>query len=113
MTLSAADLKSLTSRIQERRAELAQEILGDEQKLAADRASRLRGEADDAADHTVADLLGEVGQAEMTRDLDELRAYDAALARIQGGAYGECIDCAEAVGVERLQANPAAARCIR
>ncbi len=36
----------------------------------------------------------------------------AALARIERGEYGDCIECGEPVDPRRLQADPAAALCI-
>ncbi|WP_446682090.1 TraR/DksA family transcriptional regulator [Diaphorobacter nitroreducens] len=53
-----------------------------------------------------------VRDAEATRDHDELVAVRAALARLADGSYGECTDCGQPVGVARLLAQPAAARCI-
>jgi DnaK suppressor protein len=36
----------------------------------------------------------------------------AALARIDDGSYGRCVDCGNAVPEERLEARPATARCV-
>ena len=44
--------------------------------------------------------------------LTEGVAVRAALARLADGSYGECTDCGQPVGVARLLAQPAAARCI-
>jgi len=41
-----------------------------------------------------------------------LNQIDAALARIESGVYGECLDCGEAIALARLQATPQALRCI-
>jgi DnaK suppressor protein len=46
------------------------------------------------------------------REISELSMIDAALARIEAGTYGECIDCGLAIAVPRLQASPEAPRCI-
>ena len=35
-----------------------------------------------------------------------------ALARIDAGAYGRCVDCGQALPDERLEARPEAARCV-
>jgi DnaK suppressor protein len=45
-------------------------------------------------------------------EVAELDALDAALARIEAGTYGECIDCGVSIPVARLQATPEASRCI-
>jgi RNA polymerase-binding transcription factor DksA len=42
----------------------------------------------------------------------EILAVKAALARIDGGSYGECTRCGEDVGQKRLEAVPEAALCI-
>lgn len=45
-------------------------------------------------------------------DVAEVLAIDAALARIEAGAYGECTDCGVDIPAARLHAAPEAARCI-
>ena len=42
----------------------------------------------------------------------ERRRIDAALARIDEGEYGGCIDCGEDIDPRRLAADPAAALCL-
>jgi DnaK suppressor protein len=42
----------------------------------------------------------------------ELTQIAAALARIEAGAYGRCIDCGVEIPAGRLRASPEAARCI-
>ena len=46
------------------------------------------------------------------RETSELAMIDAALARIEAGIYGECIDCATHIPAPRLKASPEASRCI-
>jgi len=41
----------------------------------------------------------------------ELRLIDAALARMDAGNCGECVDCGEPIPRERLEALPFAIRC--
>jgi DnaK suppressor protein len=36
----------------------------------------------------------------------------AALARIDAGSYGKCVECGAALPDERLEARPEAARCV-
>lgn len=52
-----------------------------------------------------------VGAGEVQRDIDELRQVQAALHRLDRGAYGDCIDCGESIAFERLRVHPAAERC--
>ena len=41
-----------------------------------------------------------------------LSQIDAALARLEAGVYGECMDCSSKIPMARLQATPQAMRCI-
>ena len=50
--------------------------------------------------------------ADQSRDVEELRAIDAARRRLEDGSYGICTDCGGEVGFQRLHAEPEAARCI-
>jgi DnaK suppressor protein len=43
---------------------------------------------------------------------NQLVLVDEALARIAAGTFGACVRCGEAIGPERLEALPWAARCI-
>ena len=72
----------------------------------------LAGATHDSGDESVADLLADVGQAELNRDLAELRDLEVARMRLAGGSYGICTDCGVDIGYERLRANPAAVRCV-
>jgi DnaK suppressor protein len=70
------------------------------------------GATPDIGDQALADLITDTGEAELTRDLVELRALEAALKRLEDGTYGLCLDCGEEVPFARLQAQPAAGRCL-
>lgn len=41
-----------------------------------------------------------------------LEEVDAALARLEDGSYGVCVGCGRPIPVPRLEAVPAAARCV-
>jgi RNA polymerase-binding transcription factor DksA len=63
---------------------------------------------DNASELWDARLLGLLGEAER-RHIAEI---DSALARIEDEQYGTCIECAEPIEGERLEALPEAARCL-
>ena len=42
----------------------------------------------------------------------EIAQIDAALARMEAGQYGYCVECGEQILTKRLQLNPAIARCL-
>ena len=46
------------------------------------------------------------------RETDELAVIDTALARIDVGTYGQCIDCGAEITMARLKASPGVPRCI-
>lgn len=113
MALTSQQVKELRHRILERRRQLAAEIRGDAERSRGETYRELAGETHDTAEESVADLLADLDQAEMTRDLAELRDLEAARLRLADGSYGTCVDCKGEIGYERLRANPAALRCIR
>ena len=77
------------------RAEVAADHFGDPQDSSAQLATERELEF----------ALGE-------RELAELTAIDAALARLRDGTYGACTDCGAPIAAARLQATPEAPRCI-
>lgn len=46
------------------------------------------------------------------RETEELMAIDVALARLQSGHYGQCVDCTKPIAPKRLKATPEASRCM-
>lgn len=111
MPLSRREIVQLASLIEERRRALAEEIRADVARMRAGPYAQAAGSTPDAGDASLADLLTDLGEAETSRDVQELRALDAAHRRLADGGYGVCIDCGGDVGVERLRAEPAAPRC--
>lgn len=95
---------ALKARLTARRAEITQELQDIEAALDApqptdweDRAAERQGD--------------EVLEAQGQHDLAELRAIDAALARMEAGDYGICLICGEEIVPARLDAVPTAALC--
>jgi RNA polymerase-binding transcription factor DksA len=112
MPLNRRETLQLASAIKERRDALIEEIRADLARMRAGPYAQAAGATPDSGDEAVADLLADLGEAETSRDVQELRALDAAHRRLADGSYGVCIDCGGDVGVERLRAEPAAPRCI-
>jgi DnaK suppressor protein len=112
MPLSRREIVQLASAIEERRRALAEEIRADLARMRAGPYTQAAGSTPDSGDEAVADLLADLGEAETSRDVQELRALEAAHRRLADGSYGACIDCGGDVGFERLCAEPAAPRCI-
>jgi len=74
--------------------------------------SMTSGTVGDPGDESVAFMMTDLSLAEATRDVNELRAVDAALRRLDDGDYGYCTDCGSDIGYERLKAYPTATRCV-
>ena len=66
----------------------------------------------DLLDSTQQTLEREMATRKLDRDAILIRAIRAALARIEHGTYGVCLDCEESISAKRLAAVPWAALCI-
>lgn len=78
-----------------------------------DASSESEGEEADPSD--AADNIEEFGNniplvAELQKRFKEVKS---ALRRMKEGSYGTCEECGEDIDLNRLEANPAAATCIR
>ena len=106
------DLDAQRQQLVERRAQLSQEVREVGARDEAESFRALTGEVADAGDEASATSVIDNNHAAVDRDLGEIHAIDAALERMEKGTYGTCIECAEPIARERLQAFPAAARCL-
>jgi DnaK suppressor protein len=73
----------------------------------------IAGRVTDTGDESVADMLADMGAAQIYRHVQELRDVEAAQARLRAGTYGVCADCDAHIPPERLTAHPTARRCIQ
>lgn len=104
-----AELKDrLTGRMAELRETIRAELLQGNTETHAE----LAGQVHDAEDEALADLLMDAQLTEIDRHVEEARRIEGALRRISVGTYGECVNCGQPIGVERLRAWPTAERCI-
>ena len=106
------DIDEFESRLERRRDELHDDLRRELEKHEDQRFSDLIQQAADADDRSVADLLIDLNLSEISRDVDELRAVEYALARIRAGSYGICRSCGEPIAEERLRAIPETPLCI-
>ena len=98
----------LEERHQQLRDEIRQELLDSDEEHYID----LAGQVHDLEEESVADLLIDLGLAIIDLHINEIRDIEAALRRMNVGAYGICIDCDDEVEIERLRAFPTAKRCL-
>ena len=99
-------LQTVRQLLEQRAKQLEQEIA----------AAQVRGNDDqndvtDRKDEANESFLALIGNAEVERDLAELREITLARERIADGSYGRCADCGADINPHRLLAQPAATRC--
>ena len=69
----------------------------------------LQQDGDDAPQR---DADREVDLARADREVEELGAVSAALARVHDADFGLCVDCGDAIPFDRLKLEPRALRCV-
>ncbi len=111
--LTGAQVDALKHQLRERFDRLREEIHAALVQSDQEHYQDLVGQVHDPGEESVADLLVDIGLADIDRHIAEIRDIEAALARMQVGAYGVCSDCGHAIPLERLQAFPTAKRCRR
>lgn len=109
--LSKAQIQQLMDSLQQRRTALRSQIIEVLSRTGEHPYGELAG-VPDIGDASVADLLIDLDNAMVHRDVEEIRQIEAALERIDRGEYGNCIDCGLAIEFERLQVFPSAKRCL-
>ncbi len=110
--LQNEQLESLQAAMRARQAQLREEIRQALIKSDSEHYLQIADSVRELEDESFADLIVDVGLAEIDRDLDELRAIDAALLRVADGSYGVCDACDKPIDVRRLNLTPQALRCI-
>jgi DnaK suppressor protein len=70
-------------------------------------------EVRDREEEADAQVTTGINDAEIGRDVAELREIGEALQRLDSGHYGQCKDCDELIDPRRLAAEPFAVRCTR
>lgn len=112
MALTGEQIEELRRAIAARRESLLAEIRRDVARSRDESFGAIAGPVVDTADEAVADLLSDLDNAELTRDLNEVREFEAAQARLEAGNFGRCSDCGLEIDFDRLRANPGAVRCV-
>jgi RNA polymerase-binding protein DksA len=110
--LQNQQVESLQAAMRARQTQLREEIRQALIKSDSEHYLQIADSVRELEDESFADLIVDVGLAEIDRDLDELRAIDAALLRVADGSYGVCEACDKPIDVKRLNVTPQALRCI-
>ena len=112
MPLTREQALELVCVIEDRRSALLDELRKDLGQSRAHSMDEVAGASPDPGDESVARMIAELDQAEVSRDVGELRRLDEARRRFDEGSYGNCIDCSADIDYRRLRVQPAAIRCI-
>ena len=112
MPLNRRNIIQLARAIEERREALLAEIRREVARNRDEPFAAVAGATPDSGDEALADLIADLDQAEVTRDVGELRGLEAARKRIEDGSYGVCTDCGTDIPFERLRAELGAERCV-
>ncbi len=77
------------------------------------RSGRVQGsqEGTDDLEHSEADIQDDLALALLQMQSQTLARIDAALARLDAGGYGRCVECEREIAARRLGALPFAVRC--
>jgi len=111
MDLTRGQLDELQRIIKERHDSLMAEVREEVARSRDESYGEIAGPVTDTGDEAIADLISDLDNAEVSRDLQEIRELEAAQERIGAGTYGICTECGGAIVFERLRVNPAAIRC--
>jgi RNA polymerase-binding protein DksA len=113
MAVVSAQHDEFRAALLQRKSDLEREVEdGTRRRLEEDAFRNMAGDVGDAGDAATATEQADLRNSQIERDVAELRAIDAALARLADGTYGTCTRCGGEIGEARLRANPAAERCI-
>jgi RNA polymerase-binding transcription factor DksA len=110
--LSREDLAALAQAIDARIGVMKSDLRQGLHRAEGPEVLRLVNHLEETDDAPVADLLLATEIAEIQRDAAELKQLQLARRRLQEGTYGECVDCGTWIPLQRLRAQPAAARCV-
>ena len=112
--LSKQQLAHLTHLLAERHQMLVGEVRAMLEQSGNETYLDIAGRVTDTGDESVADMLADMGAAQIHRHVQELRDIEAAQGRLRANnAYGVCIDCGGDIIYQRLRAHPTAKRCIQ
>jgi DnaK suppressor protein len=99
----------LTKILEDRRRELVQDVHGRIRDARAE-GSKER-EVLDQGESSDVDIQDEIEFALIQMKAETLKKIDAALRRLEEGAYGDCSECGGEIAQARLRALPFAVRC--
>lgn len=113
MVLDQQQAAEFEARLRDRARQLRDEIRATLERSNDETHLEIAGRMRDAGDESFSALIVDLNLFDINRDADELRRIEAAMLRLKQGRFGECIDCGQEIPLERLEAEPTAARCVK
>ena len=110
--LTPEQLREFAARLDAREAQVGAEVRASHDETGAEPGRSTGGMPGDLADQGEALAREVVRDAEMERDLAELRQIAGAKERLRLGGYGQCVDCGAAIPAARLEVLPYSERCV-
>jgi DnaK suppressor protein len=111
--LTDDQLVQLKTALQRRYLDLREEVRGELERSGEQRYVDLAGSVGDVGDDSVADMMLDLNAAIVDRQVKEMREMEVSLKRLAELNFGDCIDCGNEIGFDRLMAYPTAQRCVR
>lgn len=111
-SLTDAQIAELKRRLQSELHRLESGLSAELGALEQQRSDRFPGGARDPGDESTVGQGVQLGSSVAALHSASIAQVRAALARIEEGSYGECVDCGGDVGLQRLLVQPSAARCL-
>lgn len=91
--LTDDQLAQLKAALQQRYLELREEIRSELERSGNQHYADLAGSVADPGDASVADLLVDLNANLVDRQVNEIREVEAALKRLAGLDFGDCVEC--------------------
>lgn len=111
--LTEEQLANLKNVLQQHYLELQEDVRSELERSGEQRYIDLAGMVADVGDASVADMLVDMDAAIVDRQVQQMRAIEAALKHLAALDFGDCSDCGAEIGFNRLLAYPTAQRCVQ
>lgn len=102
----AKKLEKIRVALLERKQELEQEMVKSYQEKFSD------GQVEDAGDQALSSTMESLKSSVHDTKRSEYKRVEKALAMLEDGTYGICVDCNKEISEKRLNSFPNAARCL-
>jgi DnaK suppressor protein len=109
--MNSARYVDLRKILEDRRREILSEVQGKIRDVRTEGTTAKLNEVFDAGESSEADIQEDIEFALIQMKAETLQKINAALLRLEEGAYGYCYECGDDIAEQRLRALPFAVRC--